>query len=132
MKFPGIRDEGSQLCGSFLYNKYDFVTQASKEKVNPYFEFPVNQIIESRIQTSDCLGNATDAKMKLSNVWMSADKGSRTGKWTSKVDSSGDTQLYCSVKCSISLSLIGSVTILAKSSGADVFIAGKNSLQSLA
>jgi hypothetical protein len=125
LKFPGIRDEGSQLCGSFLYNKYDFVTQASKEKANPYFEFPVNQIIESRIQTSDCLGNATDAKMKLSNVWMSADKGSRTGKWTSKVDSSGDTQLYCSVKCSISLSLIGSVTILAKSSSADVFIAGK-------
>jgi len=37
LKFPGIKDEGSQLCGSFLYNKYDFVTQASKEKVNPNF-----------------------------------------------------------------------------------------------
>lgn len=125
IRFNGVKDEGSQLCDTSIYNEFDYVSKNSIEKLAPKFEFLLNDNLVGRIQARDCLGNIRDAKIVLSNKWISPDKSARTGIWKSRVDSTGNTQLQCVSKCSISMSVSGNVGIIAQSKSSEVFLSGK-------
>lgn len=129
IKFDGVRDEGSELCSTSIYNSFDFVSQVSREKLSPKFDFPLNQNIVSRLQARDCLGNIRDAKVEISNTLISTDKGKRTGTWKTRIDENGNTQLHCISKCSISMSVSGNIGIIAKSKSSDIFLSGKKVAQ---
>lgn len=131
IRFNGVKDEGSQLCDTSIYNEFDYVSKNSIEKLAPKFEFLLNDDLVGRIQARDCLGNIRDAKIVLSNKWISPDKSARTGIWKSRVDSTGNTQLQCVSKCSISMSVSGNVGIIAQSKSSEVFLSGKKVAQVL-
>jgi len=125
LKLMGVQDEGSTLCSTSIYNKFDFVLRRSIEKMAPQFDFPLNESMGNRIQARDCLGNAADAKINVSNSWIEADKGSRTGTWKAQIDNYGNRELICSGKCSASITARGNLAILAKSADSDVYVSGK-------
>lgn len=125
IKLNGVKDEGSQLCDTSIYNDFDFVSLNSSEKLAPKFEFLVNEIFVGRIQARDCLGNIRDARFELSNKWISSEQGTKTGIWKNRIDDNGNVQLLCVSKCSFSTSVSGNVGIIAQSKASDVFISGK-------
>jgi hypothetical protein len=131
IRFNGVKDEGSQLCDTSIYNEFDYVSKNSIEKLAPKFEFLLNDNLIGRIQARDCLGNIRDAKIVLSNKWISPDKSTRTGIWKSRVDLNGNTQLQCVSKCSISMSVSGNIGIIAQSKSSEVFLSGKKVAQIL-
>lgn len=124
-RFDGIVDPGSQLCGTYLYNEFDYVIQTSKSKSAPSLIFPINHSSTSRIQATDCLGNSNDGKFEIQNSFISPDRGSRTGTWRLQKDGVGSMQSKCIGKCSLSLSVSGSITLLVKASQAEISIAGR-------
>jgi hypothetical protein len=129
IKFDGVRDEGSELCSTSIYNSFDFVSQVSRDRISPKFEFPLNQSTISRLQARDCLGNIRDAKIEISNTLVTTNRGKRTGTWKTLIDNNGNAQLHCISKCSISMSVSGNIGIIAKSKSSDIFLSGKRVAQ---
>jgi hypothetical protein len=125
IRHVGIKDEGSQLCSTSLYNDFDFVTQSSSEKSSPRFAFLVNQEYVGRIQARDCLGNIRDAKFRSVNTWIPIEKGTKTGKWKSRLDEKGNPQIQCISKCSISISVSENIGVLAKTESSEFLLSGK-------
>jgi hypothetical protein len=129
VRLNGVRDEGSQLCDTSIYNAFDYVSQNSIEKFAPNFEFVLNEKFVGRIQARDCVGNIRDAKIELSNELIAPSKGTRTGVWKNRVDENGNAQLQCVSKCSISMSVSGNIGIIAQSKASEVFLSGKKVAQ---
>lgn len=129
IRLNGVKDEGSQLCDTSIYNEFDYVSQNSIEKLAPKFEFSLSNNLVGRIQARDCLGNIRDAKIAVSNRWIAPEKGTRTGTWKSHVDLMGNTQVQCVSKCSISMSVSGNIGIIAQSKSSEVYLSGKKITQ---
>jgi hypothetical protein len=125
IKFVDVIDEGSQLCGTSLYNYYDFVLQYSESKISPIFEFEVDKDFESRMQVTDCLGNIQDAKVKVGARFFDGSAGSKTGNWKVSQDLNSIAQAKCLRKCTVSIATLGHVAFSIASSQLEILVSGK-------
>jgi len=124
LQFTGLRDLGSNLCATYLYEENDFVQQSSKEQKHPTFEFPIG-VFSSKIQSIDCLGNGVDAKIRTDIKWNDLSKISKVGKWSNATTRDGLASLKCAKKCTISISASGSFTLLGVSGTGQLLVSGK-------
>ena len=124
ISLTSIQDEGSNLCTSQLINDVGFVLQASTKKSAPIFRFKKNQSVNSSIQIFDCLGNGVTGNFSFENYFVPATQTTRTGKWVISKITKG--ALTCLGKCTASISVSGSVSILVGEGEPIVSLTGKS------
>jgi len=124
LQFTGLKDDGSNLCSTFLYEENDFVRQSSREQKNPAFEFPIG-IASSNIQSIDCLGNGVDAKIKTDVKWNNLTKNIKIGKWSKSTSKDGTSSFKCIRKCTISVIASGGFALMGYSGSGQLLISGQ-------
>ena len=125
IRFQEFFDEGSQLCGTSLYNEFDYVLQYSDANNFPVLDFPIDKDWNSRIQAKDCLGNISDAKVDISLKYFDAVNGSKIGNWKIIKDSSASTQAKCVGRCSVSISTSGQIAFMLNTNQVEILVSGK-------
>lgn len=121
----GVRDEGIGLCTTLLHTPEGFVLSRSTEKSSPSFTITTGATMRTQVQVFDCLGNGLKGQLELTPSFISADKSSRTGKWSAAGGSYPAGSLRCSGKCSASFSTRGNVNALIGQGSADVVVSSK-------
>lgn len=121
----GVRDEGIGLCTTLLHTPEGFVLSRSTEKSSPSFTITTDSTLKTQVQVFDCLGNGLKGQLELTPSFISADKSSRTGKWSAAGGSYPAGSLRCSGKCSASFSASGNINALIGQGSADVVVASK-------
>ena len=125
IRFQEIFDEGSQLCGTSLYNEFDYVLQYSDAKNSPVLDFPIDKDSYSRIQAKDCLGNIRDARIDISLKYFDAVNGSKIGNWKIMKDSTASAQAKCVGRCSVSISTSGQIAFMLNTNQVEILVSGK-------
>lgn len=121
----GVRDEGIGLCTTLLHTPEGFVVSRSTEKSSPSFTITTGATLQTQVQVFDCLGNGLKGQLELTPSFISVDKSSRTGKWSTAGGSYPAGSLRCSGKCSASFSTSGNVNALIGQGSADVVVSSK-------
>lgn len=121
----GVRDEGIGLCTTLLHTPEGFVLSRSAEKSSPSFTITTGATLQAQVQVFDCLGNGLKGQLELTPSFISADKSSRTGKWSTAGGSYPAGSLRCSGKCSASFSTSGNVNALIGQGSADIVVSSK-------
>ena len=124
--WTGAKDAGSGLCQTNLINEEGLVLQSSAAKLSPVFNLTSGTIIEAKAQVFDCIGNGVTGDISITNSLTSADKSSRTGKWTAAGAVYGVGALKCTGKCTASLSVKGRSDVLVGQGTAVVTVGTKN------
>lgn len=124
LQFTGLKDEGSNLCATYIYEENDFVQQISQEQRSPIFEFPIG-LSTTKIQSIDCLGNGIDAKIRTDVKWNSLSKISRIGKWSKVTTKNGASSLRCTQKCTISVTASGGFSLMGYSGTGQLLVSGQ-------
>ena len=124
--WSGAKDAGSGLCQTNLVNDEGLVLQSSTAKSAPVIKITNGVAITAKAQVFDCIGNGVTGDLSITNSLTSADKSSRTGKWTAAGAAYGVGALKCTGKCTASLSVKGRNDVLVGTGAAVVSVGTKN------
>ena len=122
----GAKDSGSGLCQTNLVSDEGLVLQSSTAKTAPIIKLTNGVAITAKAQVFDCIGNGVTGDLSITNSLISADKSSRTGKWSAAGAAYGVGALKCTGKCTASLSIKGRNDVLIGTGTAVVSIGKKN------
>ena len=126
LAWRGVTDTGSGICQVNLVDEDGLILQSSKAKNAPVVRLPSGKSIAGMAQVFDCLGNGVAADLSISSTYISGDKSSRTGKWSSAAASFGAGSIKCSGKCTASISTKGRFEVLLGTGSATVSVSNKN------
>ena len=121
----GLKDPGSGLCQTNFVDEDGLILQSSPLKGAPVFKLQNGATIKTKAQAFDCIGNGVAGDLTLSNTFVSADKSSKTGKWTTAGSAYPVGAIRCSGRCTLSLSTQGKVDVLVGTGAATVSISNK-------
>lgn len=124
--WTGAKDVGSGLCQSNLISDEGLILQSSTAKSAPVFKLTSGVAISAQAQIFDCIGNGVTGDLSISNSLVTAEKSSRTGKWSPAGGTYGAGALKCTGKCSASFSTKGHVDLLVGTGAAVVTVGTKN------
>ena len=125
LAWDGLKDPGSGLCQTNLIDEDGFVLQSSTLKSSPVFKVQSGTTLSAKAQAFDCIGNGVVGDLTLTNTLVSADKSSKTGKWSPAGSSYPAGSIKCMGKCTLSLSAKGSVDVLVGTGAATVTVSNK-------
>jgi hypothetical protein len=125
LAWTGLKDPGSGLCQTNFVDEDGLITQSSSLKSAPVFKLQNGSTITTKAQAFDCIGNGVVGDLTLSNTFVSADKSSKTGKWSSAGSSYPSGAIKCLGKCTLSLSTKGKVDVLVGTGAATVSVSNK-------
>jgi hypothetical protein len=107
LSWTGAKDGESGLCQTNLIGEEGLVVQSSTAKTAPTITVSKGASISAHAQVFDCAGNGVTGDLSLTNILTSADKSTRTGKWSAAGSSYGAGALKCTGKCTASFSIKG-------------------------
>jgi len=122
--WKGATDVGSGICQVNVVDEDGLIIQSSNVKNAPALKVASGATLAGTAQVFDCLGNGLVGDLSIANTYYSADKSSRTGKW-SPAASFGAGAIKCVGKCTASISASGKVNVLIGSGAATVVVGGK-------
>jgi len=125
LAWDGLKDPGSGLCQTNLVDEDGLITQSSTAKSSPVIKVRAGTTLSTKAQAFDCIGNGVVGDLTLSNTLISADKSSKTGKWSPAASTYPAGSIKCVGKCTLSLSAKGSVDILVGTGSATVTVSNK-------
>ena len=125
LAWDGLKDPGSGLCQTNLVDEDGLITQSSTAKSSPIIKVQTGTTLSSKAQAFDCIGNGVVGDLTLSNTLVSADKSSKTGKWSAAGASYPAGSIKCVGKCTLSLSAKGSVDVLVGTGAVTVTVSNK-------
>ena len=125
LAWDGLKDPGSGLCQTNLVDEDGLITQSSAAKSSPIIKVQTGTTLSSKAQAFDCIGNGVVGDLTLSNTLVSADKSSKTGKWSAAGGSYPAGSIKCVGKCTLSLSAKGSVDVLVGTGAVTVTVSNK-------
>jgi hypothetical protein len=125
LAWTGLKDPGSGLCQTNLVDEDGMITQSSTLKSAPVFKLQNGTTITTKAQAFDCIGNGVVGDLTLSNTFVSADKSSKTGKWSAAGSAYPAGAIRCAGKCTLSLSTKGKVDVLVGTGAATVSVSNK-------
>ena len=126
----GAKDVGSGLCQTNLVNEEGLVVQSSTAKASPVIKLTNGVVLKATAQIFDCIGNGVTGDLSLANALTTADRSSRTGKWSAAGAAYGAGSLKCVGKCTASFSTNGRFDVLV-GAGASVVSAGTKTLATI-
>ena len=125
LAWDGLKDPGSGLCQTNLVDEDGLITQSSTAKSSPVIKVQSGVTLTSKAQAFDCIGNGVVGDLSVTNTFVSADKSSKTGKWSSAGASYPAGSIKCVGKCTLSMSAKGSVDVLVGTGSATVAVGNK-------
>jgi len=125
LAWDGLKDPGSGLCQTNLVDEDGLVLQSSTAKSSPVFKVQNGVTLSTKAQAFDCIGNGVVGDLTLTNTLVSADKSSKTGKWSPAGSAYPTGSIRCVGKCTLSLSAKGSVDVLVGTGAATVTVSNK-------
>jgi hypothetical protein len=125
LAWTGLKDPGSGLCQTNFVDEDGMITQSSTLKSAPVFKLQNGTTITTKAQAFDCIGNGVVGDLTLSNTFVSADKSSKTGKWSAAGNAYPAGAIRCAGKCTLSLSTKGKVDVLVGTGAATVSVSNK-------
>jgi hypothetical protein len=124
VQWKGATDSGSGICQVDLVDDIGLVLQSSIVKNAPALKLAPNATISGSAQVFDCIGNGLKADLSITHTLLTANKGSKTGKW-SAANSYGTGAIKCAGKCTVSLSTSGAQDVVMGTGSATVAFGGK-------
>jgi hypothetical protein len=122
LAWDGLKDPGSGLCQTNLVDEDGLVLQSSTAKSSPVFKVQNGVTLSTKAQAFDCIGNGVVGDLTLTNTLVSADKSSKTGKWSPAGSAYPTGSIRCAGKCTLSMSAKGIVDVLVGTGAATVTV----------
>ena len=125
LQWKGATDAGSGICQVNVVDEDGLVIQSSSAKNAPVFKVSAGATLTGTAQVFDCIGNGMRGDVSISGALVSADKSSKTGKWSPAGAAYGAGAIKCIGKCTASLSVAGKNNVLVGTGAATVAIGNK-------
>ena len=125
VQWKGVTDKGSGICQVNLVDEDGLVIQSSSAKNAPVFKINSGTTLSGTAQVFDCIGNGMSGDLSMSGSFISADKSSKTGKWSAAGSNYGTGAIKCTGKCTVSLTTAGKSNVLVGTGAATVAISNK-------
>jgi hypothetical protein len=122
LAWDGLKDPGSGLCQTNIVDEDGLILQSSSAKSAPIFKLQNGTTLAAKAQAFDCIGNGVVGDLTLTNTLVSADKSSRTGKWSPAGNMYPAGSIKCFGKCTLSMSAKGSVDVMVGAGAATVTV----------
>ena len=124
VQWKGATDPGSGICQVNVVDEDGWVVQSSSVKNAPILKVASGATIAGNTQVFDCLGNGLTGDLTITNTLSTADKSSKTGKWSAAA-SYGAGAMKCVGKCTASLSVSGKNDVLVGNGAATLTLGNK-------
>jgi hypothetical protein len=124
VQWKGATDPGSGICQVNVVDEDGWVVQSSSVKNAPILKVASGATIAGNAQVFDCLGNGLTGDLSITNTLSTADKSSKTGKWSAAA-SYGAGAMKCVGKCTASLSVSGKNDVLVGTGSATLTLGNK-------
>jgi len=121
----GATDAGAGICQVNVIDEDGLVLQASSAKNAPAFKLSSGVALAGTAQIFDCVGNGQSGDLSITNTMVSADKSSKTGKWSAAGATYGAGAIKCVGKCTASLTVAGKNDVLVGAGAATVAVGNK-------
>ena len=125
LQWKGATDAGSGICQANIVDEDGLILATSSIKNAPVLKVPSGVKIVGTAQVFDCIGNGQVGDISISSSLVSADKSSKTGKWSTAGATYGAGAIKCTGNCTASLTVSGKNDVLVGTGAATVSIANK-------
>ena len=125
LQWKGATDAGSGICQVDVVDDDGLIIQSSLVKNAPTLKVNAGTSLTGTAQVFDCIGNGMRGDVSISGTLVSADKSSKTGKWSPAGAAYGAGAIKCIGKCTASLSVAGKNNVLVGTGGATVAVGNK-------
>ena len=125
LQWKGATDPGSGICQVNIVDEDGWVLQSSSVKNAPEFKIATSTTVAGTTQVFDCLGNGMTGDISIANTLASADKSSKTGKWSSAAATYGAGAMKCVGKCTASVAVAGKNNVLVGTGAATLTLGNK-------
>ena len=122
LTWDGLKDPGSGLCQTNLVDEDGLILQSSSAKSSPVFKVQPGVTLAVKAQAFDCIGNGVVGDLTLLNTLITAEKSSKSGKWSPAGNSYPAGSIRCISKCTLSMSAQGNVDVLVGTGSATVTV----------
>ena len=120
--WKGATDPGAGICQVNVVDEDGLIIQSSSAKNAPAFKLTNGVALIGTAQVFDCVGNGQSGALSITNTLVSADKSSKTGKWSAAGAAYGAGAIKCVGKCTASLTVAGKNDVLVGSGAATVAV----------
>ena len=120
--WKGATDPGAGICQVNVVDEDGLIIQASSAKNAPAFKLTNGVALTGTAQVFDCVGNGQSGALSITNTLVSAEKSSKTGKWSAAGAAYGAGAIKCVGKCTASLTVAGKNDVLVGSGAATVAV----------
>ena len=125
LQWKGATDAGAGVCQANVVDEDGLILQSSSVKNAPVFKVASGTTVAGTAQVFDCVGNGMVGDISISNTLVTADKSSKTGKWSPAGAAYGVGALKCVGKCTASLTVAGKNDVLVGTGAATIAIGNK-------
>lgn len=125
LQWKGATDAGAGVCQANVVDEDGLILQSSSVKNAPVFKVASGTTLAGTAQVFDCVGNGMVGDISISNTLVTADKSSKTGKWSPAGVAYGAGALKCVGKCTASLTVAGKNDVLVGTGAATIAIGNK-------
>ena len=125
LQWKGATDPGSGICQVNVVDEDGWVLQSSSVKNAPVLKIASGATVAGTAQVFDCLGNGMTGELSIANTLATADKSSKTGKWSSAAATYGAGAMRCAGKCTASISVSGKNDVLVGTGAATLTVGNK-------
>ena len=125
LAWKGATDAGSGICQINVVDEDGLIIQSSSVKNAPVFKVAGGTTLSGTAQVFDCIGNGIRGDVSISGSLVSADKSSKTGKWSAAGGAYGAGAIKCVGKCTASISVAGKNNVLVGTGAATIAIGNK-------
>jgi hypothetical protein len=120
--WKGATDPGAGICQVNVVDEDGLIIQSSSAKNAPAFKLANGVALAGTAQIFDCVGNGQSGDLSITNTLVSADKSSKTGKWSAAGAAYGAGAIKCVGKCTASLTVAGKNDVLVGAGAATVAV----------
>jgi hypothetical protein len=125
LQWKGATDAGSGICQANVVDEDGLILATSSVKNAPALKVPSGAKLVGTAQVFDCIGNGQAGDISISSTLVSADKSSKTGKWSAAGATYGAGAIKCVGKCTASLTVSGKNDVLVGTGAATVAVGNK-------
>jgi hypothetical protein len=125
LQWKGATDAGSGICQANVVDEDGLVLASSSAKNAPVLKVAAGAKLVGTAQVFDCIGNGLTGDISIANSLVSADKGSKTGRWSSVASTYGAGAIRCIGKCTASLTTSGKNDVLVGTGAATIAVGNK-------
>jgi hypothetical protein len=125
LQWKGATDAGAGICQANVVDEDGWILQSSNVKNAPAFKVASGTSVVGTAQVFDCVGNGLTGDISIANTFVTADKSSKTGKWSPAGGAYGAGAIKCVGKCTASLTVAGKNDVLVGAGAATVAVGNK-------